>query len=143
MPRIKLQEQPAYEFHYEVTVQVRDINYGGHLGNDALVGLLHEARIHLLYQLGLSEKNLGDGQTGLVMADLDVNFIGEGFLLETLCIESHIGEIAGHGFRIFHRITKADKLLALAETGLVTFDYAKQKVASLPTSFRRALDRLV
>jgi acyl-CoA thioesterase FadM len=142
MPRIKLQRQPSYEFHYEVTLQVRDINYGGHLGNDALVGLLHEARINLLHSLGLSEMNLGDGQTGIIMADLVVNFLEEGFMLDRLGIDSHIGEMTQRSFRIFHRITRGDKVLALAETGIVTFNYAERKIAPVPQSFRQALEKL-
>ncbi len=139
MPRVKLQPQPKYEFHYEVTLQVRDINYGGHLGNDALVGLLHEARINLLHSLGLSEMNLGDGQTGIIMADLVVNFLEEGFMLDRLDIDSHIGEMTQRSFRIFHRVTRGDKILALAETGLVSFNYAERKTARIPKSFRQVM----
>ena len=139
MPRVKLQLQRSYEFHYEVTLQVRDINYGGHLGNDALVGLLHEARINLLHNLGLSEMNLGDGQTGIIMADLVVNFLEEGFMLDRLDIDSHIGEMTQRSFRVFHRITKGDKILALAETGLVSFNYAERKIARIPKSFRQVM----
>ena len=140
MPRVKLQLQPTYEFHYEVTLQVRDINYGGHLGNDALVGLLHEARINLLHGLGLSEMNLGDGQTGIIMADLVVNFLEEGFMLDRLAIDSHIGEMTQRSFRIFYRITKGDKILALAETGIVAFDYAQRKIVPVPAPFRQTLE---
>lgn len=140
MPRVKLHSQPHYEFHYEVTLQVRDINYGGHLGNDALVGLLHEARIALFHRLGFSEMNLGDGQTGIIMADLVVNYLEEGFMLDRLDIGSHIGEVTKHSFRIFHRLNKGDKILALAETGLITFNYAERKIAPLPASFRQALE---
>lgn len=140
MPRVKLQEQSCYEFRYEVTLQVRDINYGGHLGNDALVGLLHEARINLLSQLGCSEMNLGDGQTGMIMGDLVVNFREEGFMLDQLQIDSHIGEMSQRSFRIFHRITKGDNLLALAETGLVTFNYARRAIAPIPAAFIEALN---
>lgn len=140
MPRVKLQEQSCYEFRYEITLQVRDINYGGHLGNDALVGLLHEARINLLSQLGCSEMNLGDGQTGMIMGDLVVNFREEGFMLDRLQIDSHIGEISQRSFRIFHRITKGDNLLALAETGLVTFNYARRAIAPVPAAFIEALN---
>jgi acyl-CoA thioesterase FadM len=139
MPRVKLQPQPNYEFHYEVTLQVRDINYGGHLGNDALVGLLHEARINLLHGLGLSEMNLGDGQTGIIMADLVVNFLEEGFMLDRLDIDSHIGEVTQRSFRIFHRMAKGDQLLALAETGIVSFNYAERKIVPIPPSFRQVL----
>jgi len=138
MPRIKLQEQLTYEFRYEVTLQVRDINYRSHLSNDALVGLIHEARINLLDGLGFSEMSLGDSQTGIILADLAINFKAEGFMLDKLCLESHVGEITHHGFRIFHRITKGDKILALAETGIVAFNYADRKIAPIPEAFIQA-----
>ncbi|MCK6628142.1 MAG: thioesterase family protein [Anaerolineae bacterium] len=140
MPRIKLHELPHYEFCYEVTLQVRDINYGGHLGNDALVGLLHEARINLLNRRGCSEMNLGDGQTGIIMADLAVNFKEEGFMLDRLQIDSHIGELSRRSFRIFHRITKGGSILALAETGFVAFNYATRAIAPVPAAFIEALN---
>src|SRR4030042_2545708 len=116
MPKIKLKAQDKYEFEYKVTIQVRDINYGGHLGNDALVGLTHEARINMLRTLGCSELDLGDGKTGIIMGDLAVNYQGEGFMFDDLIIYSHIDEIGAHSFRIFHHITKGDKTIALAET---------------------------
>jgi acyl-CoA thioesterase FadM len=143
MPRIKLQEQPVYEFHYDVTIQVGDLNYGGHLSNDALVGLLHEARVNLLHGLGLSEKEIGDGQTGLIMADLVVNFKAEGFLFDLLQIDSHIGEFSRNGFRVFHRVVRGDDLVALAETGMVTFNYAERRIAPVPEAFIRAVRQRV
>lgn len=142
MPRVKLQEQPSYEFHYEVRLQVRDINYGGHLSNDALVGLIHEARLNLLRDLGFSEMDLGDGQTGIIMADLAINYKAEGFMFDRLCLESHINEMSRSGFRIFHRITKGDLLLALAETGIVTFNYAQRRIVPVPAAFIEALNKV-
>ena len=43
MSRIKLDEQQEYTFLYAITLQPRDINYGGHLGNDSLVALVGTA----------------------------------------------------------------------------------------------------
>lgn len=141
MPRIKLKPQPAYEFQHRLSVRVTDLNYGAHLANNAVVELIHEARVQLLRQLGLSEHNLGDGQTGIIMGDLVVNFKQEGFLGDELCVESHIGEVAGKGFRLFHRITRGTELLALAETGIVCFDYAARKIAPIPPEFLQAIKR--
>lgn len=141
MPRVKLDEQPEYEFHYEVTLQVRDINYGGHLGNDALIGLLHEARLNLLRQLGCTEMALGDDQTGIILGDLVVNYRAEGFMFDRLSLDSHIGEIARNSFRIFHRVTRDETLIALAETGLVTFNYRERKIAPVPEGFINRLQQ--
>ncbi len=136
MPRIKLDPQDRYRYTYETTIEVTDLNYGNHMGNDALVGIIHRARVHLLRQLGAGETNLGDGKTGILLTDLVVNYKGEGFLFDKLIVESTIGELRPKGFRIFHRITtEQHRLIALAETGIVAFDYQNRKVVQIPESF--------
>ena len=136
MPRIKLDPQDRYRHTYETTIEVTDLNYGNHMGNDALVGIIHRARVHLLHRLGAVENNLGDGKTGILLTDLVVNYKGEGFLFDTLIVESTIGELRPKGFRMFHRITtEQNRLIALAETGIVAFDYHKRKVAQIPEAF--------
>ena len=139
MPRIKLQEQPAYEFQHSLTIRVTDLNYGAHLGNDSVVTLIHEARARLMHTLGFREIDLGDGRTGIIIADLAVNFLQEGFMFDELQIDSHIGEISQRSFRIFHRMVKEGQPLALAETGIITFDYTERKVVSIPKGFLAAL----
>jgi acyl-CoA thioesterase FadM len=139
MSRIKLSEQSEYEFHHTITLQPRDINYGGHLGNDSLVSLLGTVRADTLRSMGLSEADLGDSRTGIIMSDLVVNFRAEGFMFDELLIDTHIGELNRTGFRIFHRVTKGRTLIALAETGITTFDYVSRKIAPVPGAFLKAL----
>lgn len=138
MSRVKLEEQPIYEFSHTVTVRVTDLNYGNHLANDAVVGLISEARVHLLRALGLSEFDLGDGRTGIILADLVVNFKAEGFLFDVLRIDCHIGDISRKSFRIFYRLSKEPQLVALAETGIITFNYAERQTVSIPGPFLQA-----
>jgi acyl-CoA thioester hydrolase len=139
MPRIKLQEQPYYEFTYQITIQVGHINYSGHLGHDSIMRILHEARANMLHTLGLDELDLGDGKTGVIAGDTVVTFKSEGFMFETLCVESHIGEISTDDFRVFHRITRTGQLVALAEVGLIGFDYSTRTIGPIPETFNRAL----
>jgi acyl-CoA thioester hydrolase len=134
--RVKLAPLDHYQNIYKTTVEVTDINYGNHLGNDALVGMVHRARVHFLHWLGASENDLGDGKTGILLADLIVNYKEESFLFDKLSVESSIGEVRSKGFRMFHKITaEHGRLIALAETGVVAFDYQKRKVARIPESF--------
>jgi acyl-CoA thioester hydrolase len=133
---IKLAPLDQYQSVYETAVEVTDLNYGNHLGNDALVGIIHRARVHFLDQLGASEHNLGDGETGILMADLIVNYKGEGFLFDRLSVEGSIGKVRSKGFRMFHRITaEQGRVIALAETGIVAYNYQKRKVVRIPESF--------
>ncbi|MCB0195760.1 MAG: thioesterase family protein [Anaerolineae bacterium] len=141
MPRVKLEEQSNYEFIHTVTVRVTDLNYGNHLANDALVGLIGDARVHVFHELNARELDLGDGQTGIILADLVVNFKAEGFLFDTLQIETHIGDISRKSFRMFHRINKDGQPLALAEAGIITFNYDERQVVAIPDVFLRAVKR--
>jgi acyl-CoA thioester hydrolase len=139
--RIKLQEQPAYEFQYEIQVQIGHLNYGGRLGHDSIVRITHEARVHMFHALGVAENNLGDDRTGIIMGDLVVTYAGEGFLFDRLQIDSRVGEVGRSNFRMFHRLKRGETLIALVETGLMAFNYAARVIVPIPEVFRSALSR--
>lgn len=138
MPRTKLTEQPHYEFCYPITLQPRDINYGGHMGVDALISIIGTARAYIFKTVGLSEIKLGDDRTGIIMTDFVVNLKAEGFMFDNLEVHSHIGELTKNGFRFFHKVIRGDSIVALAEMGFLTFDYDARKAISVPDSCIRA-----
>lgn len=144
MSRIKLKQCEKYSFYYNYVINVRDINYGGHLSNDAVVGIIHESRIHLLQSMGFTELDLGDKITGLIMVDLAVNFVNQGFMLETLKVFSQITEIKNSSFRICSKLVKEkDNItVALIETGLVAFDYKDKIVSAIPEIFLEKINEL-
>jgi acyl-CoA thioester hydrolase len=139
MPRTKLTAQPVYKFCYPITVQPRDINYGGHLGVDSLVSIIGTARAYIFKSAGLSEGNLGDDRTGIIMTDFLVNLKAEGFMFDNLEVYTHVGELTKNGFRFFHKITRGPSLVALAEAGFLAYDYTAKKVTSVPVKFSNAL----
>jgi acyl-CoA thioesterase FadM len=139
MPRVKLTEQEFYEFHYDVEIQPQDINFSGHVGNDNLVTLMGAARAHAFHSLNLSELDLGDGRTGIIMADLVVNYTSEAFLFDKLRIDIHIDEIGKSSFRMFYRVMRNTSIIALAESGFATFNYMEKKITQVPKSFLELL----
>jgi acyl-CoA thioesterase FadM len=139
MPRIKLIEQPIYSFQYFTVLKIRDINYGNHLSNDAVVGLIHEARIDMFNKVGCSELDLGDHKTGIIIADLAVNYKNQGYLGDEIIIHLDIGEIGKNGFRIFYKIERGHDTIALAETGVVMYGYQAEKITIIPKVFLDAL----
>jgi acyl-CoA thioester hydrolase len=141
VPRIKLLEQPVYEFQYELIVQVGHLNYAGHLGHDSVVNIAHEARVHMFHALGVAENNLDDGKTGTIIGDLAVSYSSEGHLFDKLRIQSHIGELGRTNFRVFQRLTREGGLVALVETGSMAFDYSVRAIVPIPDAFRKALKR--
>lgn len=140
MPRIKLSEKSSYCFSTLCRVRVDDINYGNHLDNARLVSFLHETRVRFFRELGADEGNLGDGETGIVMGDLSVNYKAEVFYGNELAVECEIDEIESMSFRMFYRIRNNGALSALAETGIVGFNYKKRSIAEIPDSFIQSLN---
>jgi len=141
MPKIKLSEKSDYCFRYQTILKIRDINYANHLSNDAVVSLLNEARIEMFKKLGCAESALGDPGTGIVIADLVVNYKKQGYLGDEIIIYSDIGEIEQKGFRIFYKMEKGDDLVVLAETGIVVYDYQNEQIGTVPKVFLKALEQ--
>ncbi len=142
MPRIELKPLAEYQFATELTVRVTDLNYGGHLGNDRLLGLVHEARLAFLANHGWSEMDCGG--VSLIMGDAAIVFLGQAYGGDRLRVEVSIGEPRRCGFRLFHRITRASdgKAIALVETGMICFDYERQRVQPLPPKVKELFSRL-
>ncbi len=140
MPRVDLNELPSYEFHHPLTVRSTDINYAGHLGNESLLGLVHEARSQFLKRLGFNTIINKKNKIGLIIADIAVNFKAEAFAGDKLVIDCQIKELGEKSFRLFHRIRNDKLLIALVESGLVAFDYHLGKAVPIPESFLKGLE---
>ncbi len=139
MAHIVLVEQEWYAFHYPVRIEPRHLSIGNHLGADNVILLASAARAEVFHSMGLTEVDLGDGVTGTITADMVVSFKAEGFLHDEIVIDTHFGAFTRHGFTAFQRIRKGEKTLALAETGIVVFNYRSKKVARVPERFLHAL----
>jgi len=141
MARIKIDLPKNSLTKLTLTVRITDINYGNHLGNDALVGLLHEARVQWLNTLGYSELNI-EGKS-IIMSDLAVQYINEAFYGQSLDIELFSGEMSSAGFELFYEICVTQKnetkTIARAKTGLVFFDYTERKITAMPKAFEKIL----
>ncbi len=138
MARVKLVEQDEYAFRYPVKIEQRHLSSGNHLGSDNLILLASAARADVFLSMGLTEVDFGDGVTGIIIADLVATYKAEAFLHDEIVIDTQMGAFTGHGFRAFQRIRKGDKVLAILETGLVTFNYRSRKIAPVPARLRQA-----
>jgi len=135
MSRIKLAFPLHVHFATELPVRISDINYGGHLGNDAVLSLLHEARVRFLRQSGYTEQNI-EG-VGIIMADVVIVYKAEGFYGDILNAEVTVTNIEATGCDIFYRLSKKEDgtEVAVAKTGIVFFDYEHRKPVRTPRRF--------
>lgn len=141
MARVKLEMPDNKIVVISVPVRITDINYGNHLGNNSFVSIIHEARAQWLQQHGYTELNI-EG-TGLILADLMVEFKSESYYGDTIEIAIAVGEISKVSFELYYQLhtKRNDKLilLALAKTGMVCYDYAIKKVVAIPEKLKKIL----
>ena len=142
MSRIKIEIPEKFIYRTEIPIRITDINYGGHLGNDALLSIIHEARVRFLNQLGYSESNV-EG-VGIIMIDAGIQYKSEGFYGDELIAEIAVTDFSGSGCDIVYRLTnkKLNKELAVAKTGIVFFDYGKRKTVPVPVEFKKKIEDL-
>lgn len=135
MARIEIEMIDNFIFVTEIEVRMADTNSANHLGHDAFVSLMNEARVQFLETLGFQMP--GVEETGLIIADLAVSYKSQSFYKDRLKFEIGAGDFNQYGCDIFYRVTniKTGDLVALAKTGVVFFDYSKNKVTSIPEAF--------
>ena len=135
MARTRLQLPASFSFSTLLPVRITDVNYGGHVGNDTILTLLHEARVQFLQSLGFSELNFGGA--GLIMSDAVIEFKNELFYGNPLTAYVTADEFTRVSFDIFYRLVVAkdgkEMLIATAKTGMVCYDYDARKVMAVPT----------
>lgn len=138
MARTKLILPENFNFSTIIDVRITDINYGGHLGNDSVLGIIHEARVRLLTEKGFSEQDI-DG-VGIIMADTVIIYSSEGFYGDKLRIDVAVDEISNTGCEIYYRFVRLanEKMIVKAKTKIVFYDYISKKVSRTPQIFVNA-----
>lgn len=136
MARIKVALPQQFTFSTNIPIRITDINYGGHLGNDALLSIIHEARLQFFHSLGYTEMDM-EG-TGLIMANVAIEFKAEAFYGETLLVSVTASDFTRAGFDLVYLLEKRQDdttiIVAIAQTGMVCYDYTSKKIAALPTN---------
>jgi acyl-CoA thioester hydrolase len=133
--RIELNLPDDFSFSTDVRVRISDINYGNHLGNDALLSLVHEARLQFLQSRGFSELDI-DG-CGLILTDAVILYKSQGFHGDLLSILAAVDDFNKYGCDFFFKVIQKNsgKEVARAKTGIVFFDYNRQKMVPVPSAF--------
>jgi len=141
MARIKIDLPGTFSFTATIPVRITDINYGNHVGNDALLSIIHEARMQFLLKHGYTELNF-DG-VGLIMTDVGIEFKKEIFYGDTLEIKIAVADLTSIGFDLYYLIEKQkdnNKLtVAIAKTGMLCYDYDRKKITAVPSSAKEKL----
>lgn len=138
MSRIKLTLPQQFSFTATIPVRITDLNYGNHVGNDAVLSIIHEARMQFLAHHGFTELNCGGA--GLIMSDVGIEFKKEIFYGDVLLVNIAAVNFTSVGFDLYYQILNKEKAIAaLAKTGMVCYDYDKKKIAQVTVVVKEKL----
>jgi acyl-CoA thioesterase FadM len=134
--------EDQYCFSTQLTVRITDINGANHLGNDSMISMISEARARFLFDFGIGESR-GDG-SGIIVTDLATTYKAEAHARDQLLFEVGVMDFNRYGGDITFRITRpADgRLIAMAKSGFVFFDYRQSRVVAMPEAFRALFPRV-
>ena len=139
MAKIRITLPEKFIFSTDIPVRITDINYGGHLGNDAMLSIIHEARVRFLKNYGFSE--LDAGGAGIIMTDAAVAFIAEIFYGTVIKVNVALDDFGNLGCDVVFQLLDSSngKEVARAKTGIVFFDYQRRRPVRIPDAFMNAV----
>lgn len=141
MARVRIDLPEEFSFTTKIPVRITDLNYGGHVGNDNILSLLHEARVQYLASAGYGELDV-EG-VGLIMSDVAIEYRAELFYNDELFASVKATEFSKLGFELYYLLEKIKEgkkvVVVKAKTGMVCYDYSQKKIAPLPEAVRSRL----
>jgi acyl-CoA thioesterase FadM len=134
--------EDQYCYTTPLTVRVTDINGANHLGNDSMISMISEARARFLFEYGVPETER-DG-TGIIVTDLATTYRAEAHARDQLVFEVGVMDFNKYGGDIIFRVTRPldRKLIAMAKSGFVFFNYHSSQVVAMPEDFRAKFSRV-
>ena len=128
-------------FETSLSVQVGDINYGNHVGNERYLLFAQETRIRFLQSIGCTEAKFGE--FGLVLTEAHVEYFHELFHGDAITVKLSVSAPSRASFDCFYEIIAMRPTgmvtAAMIKTAMVCFDYSERKVRSIPEHLKQQL----
>ncbi len=112
MARIKLDMPDNYLFSTELCVRISDINYGGHMGNDAVLSMVHEARLRFLKHYHYAEFDVEGA--GIIMTDSAIVYKAESFHGDRVQVDVTVADFNKYGCDLYYLLSNKDTAIEIA-----------------------------
>ena len=134
MERIKVALPEIFPFSTIIKIRITDLNYGGHVGNDSFLSLVHEARQQFLFQFGYKELEFAG--VGLIMVDSAIEYRKELNYAEEVKISVCTKNFNRLGFDIYYLLEVSNGndfvVAGKVKTGMLCYDYNLKKKVQIP-----------
>lgn len=133
-----------------VGVRFADTDAMGHVNNANYLTYVEIARA-AYYETATGQPlplGVHGAEEGMILAEVRVAFRSPAFYGETLTVETRVTRLGRTSFGMEHRITAPDsrygsaRLVAVADSVLVTYDYAAGQPIPLPTTLVEGIEAL-
>jgi len=138
MPSNKLIFPEPAIFKTSIKLGIHNINYGGHLGNEQVLSLMHEARMRWLVSLGYQSEIGLMNNIGIIITESLIQYKAEAFYGDELVISISLLDITNVGLQVYYRLDNITNgnVTAIGRTQILFFDYALRKIARMPGDFK-------
>jgi len=137
-----------FAHRHEVEVRLSDTDAMGHVNNARYLTYVEIARVAYYEQVTGNALPIGapGAEEGMILAEIRVTYRSPAFYGETLTVETRVERIGRSSFGMVHRITAPEsrygsaRLVAVADSVLVSYDYADEKPIPVPDEWRTAME---
>lgn len=121
---------------HKTDIQVRffDSDAFGHLSNIAFSLYAEQARVDFFFNIIKQSNNL-------ILAHIDLDFIKQVNLTDTVYVETRVSKIGNTSITIKQNIFANNNLATSSKSVIVLFDYDTQKPTSIPDVARALLEK--
>lgn len=129
----------GYKLVSEAQVRFADTDGLGHVNNAVYLNYLEIARVDYLQRV-LGRKDIRD--FGVILARAEVDYKSPAYHHEKLLVGCRVDSLGGSSINMSYRIEDKDtgRLVALAKTVLVAYDYALAKPVRVPQEAREKME---
>lgn len=129
----------GYKLVSEAQVRFADTDGLGHVNNAVYLNYLEIARVDYLQQV-LGRKDVRD--FGVILARAEVDYKSPAYHHEKLLVGCRVDSLGGSSINMSYRIEDKDtgRLVALAKTVLVAYDYALGRPVRVPEDAREKME---
>ena len=138
----------TFAHRHPVAVRFADTDAMGHVNNAAYLTYAESAR--LAYYEGVTGQPLPlathGAEEGMILAEIRITYRNQAFYGETLIVETRVDRVGRTSFAMVHRLTApesrygAARLIAVADSVLVMYDYADERPIPVPGILVEAIE---
>lgn len=131
----------SFTFSIPIKVRFSETDLYGHVNNTSVFIYFEEARIEYLQSLGLFT-DIGQEEDGIVVADLQCNYLEQMYFNETINFYVKTNEVGNASFDIHYMaVNEKNKVTITGRGRIVYIDLIKKRAKAIPKDVREILER--